>query len=134
MVFMGKIFNALSFTREAVSDAFDTVLKRKVSLESMEQLEDALIFADLGFDTVEAVMSVVRRYRLETQRTRRVPRHPCQRAAIAPATQAGQASDAGTVSYAHCWRASRETAASCSAGSVANLQRARWAMPDAPCR
>jgi fused signal recognition particle receptor len=66
MAFMGKIFNALRFTREAVSDAFDTVVKRKVSLESMEQLEEALIFADLGFDTVEAVMGVVRRYRKES--------------------------------------------------------------------
>ena len=63
MAFMGKIFQALRRTRETVSDAFETVAKGKVSVESLEYLEDTLIGADLGFDTVEAVLSVVEKHR-----------------------------------------------------------------------
>ena len=63
MAFMGKIFQALRRTRETVSDAFETVVKRKVSVESLESLEDTLIGADLGFDTVEAVLGVVEKHR-----------------------------------------------------------------------
>ncbi len=65
MAFMGKIFKALRRTRETVADAFDTVMKRKVSVESLEDLEDTLISADMGFDTVEAVLGVVENNRKE---------------------------------------------------------------------
>jgi len=60
---MGKIFQALRRTRETVSDAFEKVAKRKVSVESLESLEDTLIGADLGFDTVAAVLGVVKKHR-----------------------------------------------------------------------
>tara|TARA_Y100000590_G_scaffold166193_1_gene190283 strand:+ start:21981 stop:22871 length:891 start_codon:yes stop_codon:yes gene_type:complete len=63
MAFMGKIFQALRRTRETVSDAFEKVAKRKVSVESLESLEDTLIGADLGFDTVAAVLGVVKKHR-----------------------------------------------------------------------
>ncbi len=63
MAFMGKIFQALRRTRETVSDAFEKVAERKVSVESLESLEDTLIGADLGFDTVEAVLGVVEKHR-----------------------------------------------------------------------
>ena len=59
---MGKIFQALRRTRETVSDAFEKVAKRKVSVESLESLEDTLIGADLGFDTVAAVLGVVEKH------------------------------------------------------------------------
>ena len=62
MAFMGKIFQALRRTRETVSDAFETVVKRKISVESLESLQDSLIGADLGFDTVEAVLDVVEKH------------------------------------------------------------------------
>ncbi|MDP6340134.1 MAG: signal recognition particle-docking protein FtsY [Candidatus Marinimicrobia bacterium] len=62
---MGKIFQALRRTRETVADAFDSVLKRKVSPESLEELEDTLISADMGFDTVEAVLGVVEKNQKE---------------------------------------------------------------------
>jgi|TARA_Y100000310_G_scaffold330914_1_gene403525 fused signal recognition particle receptor len=65
MAFMGKIFQALRRTRETVADAFDSVLKRKVSPESLEELEDTLISADMGFDTVEAVLGVVEKNQKE---------------------------------------------------------------------
>ena len=59
MAFMGKIFQALRQTRESVSDAFESVIKRKVTPESLEELEDTLISADMGFATAEAVLGVV---------------------------------------------------------------------------
>ena len=59
MAFMGKIFQALRQTRESVSDAFESLVKRKVTPESLEELEDTLISADMGFATVEAVLGVV---------------------------------------------------------------------------
>ena len=59
MAFMGKIFKALRRTRETVADAFETVMNKKVSVESLEDLEDTLISADMGFETVEAVLEVV---------------------------------------------------------------------------
>ena len=65
MAFMGKIFQALRRTRATVADAFDTVVQRKVSVESLEDLEDTLISADMGIDTVEAVLGVVEKNRKE---------------------------------------------------------------------
>ena len=62
---MGKIFQALRRTRATVADAFDTVVQRKVSVESLEDLEDTLISADMGIDTVEAVLGVVEKNRKE---------------------------------------------------------------------
>jgi fused signal recognition particle receptor len=61
MAFMGKIFLALRRTRETVADAFVTVMQRKVSMESLEDLEDILISADMGFNTVDAVLGVVKK-------------------------------------------------------------------------
>ncbi|MBC8345951.1 MAG: signal recognition particle-docking protein FtsY [Candidatus Marinimicrobia bacterium] len=59
---MGKIFQALRRTRESVSDAFESVIKSKVSPESMEELEDTLISADMGFSTAETVLEVVEKH------------------------------------------------------------------------
>ncbi|MDE0588125.1 MAG: signal recognition particle-docking protein FtsY [Candidatus Marinimicrobia bacterium] len=56
---MGKIFQALRRTRETVSDAFESVIKQKVTPESLDELEDTLISADMGFATVETVLGVV---------------------------------------------------------------------------
>lgn len=62
---MGKIFQALRRTRATVADAFDTVVQRKVSVESLEDLEDTLISTDMGIDTVEAILGVVEKNRKE---------------------------------------------------------------------
>ena len=59
MAFMGKIFQALRRTGETVSDAFESVIKQKVTPESLDELEDTLISADMGFATVETVLGVV---------------------------------------------------------------------------
>jgi fused signal recognition particle receptor len=60
MVFAGKIFKALKQTRDKISDAFDLVRKEKVSIESLDQLEETLILADIGIDTVEKALDVIK--------------------------------------------------------------------------
>jgi fused signal recognition particle receptor len=59
MAFMGKIFQALRRTRETVSNAFESVIKQKVTPESLDELENTLISADMGFATVETILGVV---------------------------------------------------------------------------
>ena len=61
MAFVGKVFKALKRTRETISDAFDSVRKQKVSIESLDQLEETLILADIGFGTVEKVLDVIKK-------------------------------------------------------------------------
>ena len=47
MALVGKLFKALKRTRETISDAFDSVRKQKVSIESLDELEEILILADI---------------------------------------------------------------------------------------
>jgi len=59
MPFIGNIFQALSKTREKVADAFDNIVKRKVTPNSLEQLEEVLLSSDMGFETVSTILNVV---------------------------------------------------------------------------
>ena len=61
MALVGKLFKALKRTRETISDAFDSVRKQKVSIESLDQLEEILILADIGFKNVENILDVVKK-------------------------------------------------------------------------
>ena len=63
MALIGKIFQALHRTRESVSNAFDKVIQRKVSPESLEELENTLISADMGVATVQGILKVVEKHR-----------------------------------------------------------------------
>ena len=65
MALIGKIFQALHRTRESVSNAFDKVIQRKVSPESLEELENTLISADMGVATVQAILKVVEKHRMD---------------------------------------------------------------------
>ncbi len=60
MALAGKIFKALKQTRDKISDAFDLVRKEKVSIESLDQLEETLILADIGIDTVVKALDVIK--------------------------------------------------------------------------
>jgi fused signal recognition particle receptor len=61
MPFVGKVFKALKRTRETISDAFDSVRKQKISIESLDELEESLILADIGLGTVEKVVDVIKK-------------------------------------------------------------------------
>jgi fused signal recognition particle receptor len=60
-LFSSKIFTALKQTRGKISDAFDFVRKEKVSIESLDQLEETLILADIGIVTVEKTLEVLKK-------------------------------------------------------------------------
>jgi len=62
MPFIGNIFQALSKTREKVADAFDNIVKRKVTPNSLEQLEEVLLSSDMGFETVSTILNVVEKH------------------------------------------------------------------------
>ena len=61
MEFVGKVFKAFKRTRETISDAFDSVRKQKISIESLDELEESLILADIGLGTVEKVVDVIKK-------------------------------------------------------------------------
>ena len=62
MAFIGKLFNALRRSRERVSNAFKQLVKEKVSPQSLEQLEETLLAADLGIKTVENILEIVQNH------------------------------------------------------------------------
>ena len=57
---MGKIFQALSQTREKISKAFKILSKNKVSSDSIDELEQLLLSADMGFEIVELILNVAK--------------------------------------------------------------------------
>ena len=57
---MGKIFQALSQTREKISKAFKILSKNKVSSDSIDELEQLLLSADMGYETVESILNLVK--------------------------------------------------------------------------
>jgi len=59
--FLDKLFHALRRTRESLSDAFAVLARKRVDGESLEELEDSLLAADLGYKTVESIVEVVRK-------------------------------------------------------------------------
>ncbi len=62
MAFIGKLFNALRRSRERVSGAFQQLVKEKVSPQSLEQLEETLLASDLGLNTVEDILDIVKKH------------------------------------------------------------------------
>lgn len=62
MAFIGKLFNALRRSRDRVSGAFQQLVKEKVSPQSLEQLEETLLASDLGLNTVEDILEIVKKH------------------------------------------------------------------------
>ena len=54
-----KLFQALSKTRKGIAGAFKSLLKQKITPETLEILEDTLITADLGIHTTSSIIKVV---------------------------------------------------------------------------
>ena len=54
-----KLFQALSKTRNGIAGAFNTLLKQRVTPETLEMLEETLITADLGIYTTSGIIKVV---------------------------------------------------------------------------
>ena len=54
-----KLFQALSKTRKGIAGVLDTLLKQRITSETLEMLEDTLITADLGIHTASGIIKVV---------------------------------------------------------------------------
>ena len=73
MGFFDKIRNGLKQTKENIGETFDSVLAvfRQVDEELLEELEDALILADIGAqtasETIEELRSLAKRQNIETK-------------------------------------------------------------------
>ncbi|MCI8934037.1 MAG: signal recognition particle-docking protein FtsY [Clostridiaceae bacterium] len=73
MGFFDKIRNGLKKTKENIGETFDSVLAvfRQVDEELLEELEDALILADIGAqtasETIEELRSLAKRQNIETK-------------------------------------------------------------------
>ncbi|MFQ6676971.1 MAG: signal recognition particle-docking protein FtsY [Fidelibacterota bacterium] len=65
MEILGKLFNALRRSRESVSGAFTRLIQEKVSLEALEELEETLLSADLGLNTVDNILDIVSKHSKE---------------------------------------------------------------------
>ncbi len=59
---LNKLFKALSRSRSTIADAFKSLAGKRITPESLESLEEQLLGADLGFETVESIMDVVKRH------------------------------------------------------------------------
>jgi len=59
MAILGKLFNVLRRSRDRVSGAFARLVQENATPESLEQLEETLLSADLGLSTVDDIMDIV---------------------------------------------------------------------------
>ncbi len=58
--FFGRLWTGLQKTRQALTESLGAVFSRKrVDAETLEELEEALILADLGVQTTEKILQEV---------------------------------------------------------------------------
>ena len=57
---LSKLFDALSRSRTGIADAFKSISNKTVTSQSMEDLEEQLLSTDMGYDTVDGILDVVR--------------------------------------------------------------------------
>jgi len=57
---LSKLFDALSRSRMGIADAFKSISNKTVTSQSLEELEEQLLSTDMGYDTVDGILDVVR--------------------------------------------------------------------------
>lgn len=57
---LNQIFNALKKTRNKFSNTFYKLIRKGVSTEILEDLEEQLLETDMGFETVDNILSVIK--------------------------------------------------------------------------
>jgi len=58
-VILTSLFQVLSRTRDNIAGAFRVFTKRKISSQTSDPLEEALLLTDMGIPTVEEVLQLV---------------------------------------------------------------------------
>jgi fused signal recognition particle receptor len=63
MALLRNLFQALKRTSTSISNAFNILTKKSVSPETIEALENTLLAADMGIETVEEIIQVIEKNR-----------------------------------------------------------------------
>ena len=59
---LSKLFKALNQTRSSLANTFRSIKGEPAASESLEMLEEQLLMADLGVDTVDEILDVIKRH------------------------------------------------------------------------
>ena len=57
------LFSALENTRSSISKAFKRLKRGTMSQEQIENIEEKLLLADIGYDTVESIIEIIKKFK-----------------------------------------------------------------------
>ena len=57
------LFSALENTRSSISRAFNRLKRGTMSQEEIENIEEKLLLADIGYDTVERIIEIIKKFK-----------------------------------------------------------------------
>ena len=57
-----KLFKALEKTRFSLLSAFNNIKPGKISPEDLEKMEEQLLLADVGLNTVENIIDILKKF------------------------------------------------------------------------
>ena len=57
------LFSALENTRSSISKAFNRLKRGTISQEEIENIEEKLLLADIGYDTVESIIEIIKKFK-----------------------------------------------------------------------
>ena len=57
------LFSALENTRSSISKAFNRLKSGTMSQEEIENIEEKLLLADIGYDTVESIIEIIKKFK-----------------------------------------------------------------------
>tara|TARA_B100000609_G_scaffold27217_1_gene19103 strand:- start:180 stop:1070 length:891 start_codon:yes stop_codon:yes gene_type:complete len=57
------LFSALENTRSSISKAFNRLKRGTMSQEEIEKIEEKLLLADIGYDTVESIIEIIKKFK-----------------------------------------------------------------------
>ena len=60
----GKLFKALEKTRFSLLGAFNNIKPGKISSEHLEKIEEQLLLADVGLNTVDNILGILKKFLL----------------------------------------------------------------------
>ena len=58
---LNRLFSALENTRSSITNVFKGLSGNNISDENIEQIEEKLLLADIGFDTVENIIKIIKK-------------------------------------------------------------------------
>ena len=59
---LSKLFNSLEKTRFSLLGAFKNIKQGKISLDDLEKIEEQLLLADVGLNTVENIIDILKNF------------------------------------------------------------------------